>query len=157
MAQSYNLLYSYITRAVLHQRKRNLTVCVDNGRSITNNSSRLLEKLWGTERLTTPSWQTTPQQSFMWGSGFTWLTFAIKYWNKCSEQGYGLQLHPSKWRHYMWNRAERRANRLSTVTSEGPVTCRASLLYKRVSLCPHGHKHLCVLNSIVLLTGKYVA
>ncbi len=52
--------------------------------------------------------------------------------------GYGLQLHPSKWRHYMWNRAERRANHLSTVTSEGPVTCRASLLYKRVSLCPHG-------------------
>ncbi len=52
--------------------------------------------------------------------------------------GYGLQLHPSKWRHYMWNRAERRANRLSTVTSEGPVTCRASLLYKRVSLCPYG-------------------
>lgn len=94
---------------------------------------------------------------FMWGSGFTWLTFAIKYWNKCIEQGYGLQLHPSKWRHYMWNRAERRANGLSTVTSEGPVTCRASLLYKRVSLCPHGHKHLCVLNSIVLLTGKYVA
>lgn len=112
---------------------------------------------WGTERLTTQSWQTTPRQSFMWGSGFTWLTFAIKYWNKCSEQGYGLQLHPSKWRHYMWNGAERRANRLSTVTSEGPVTCRASLLYKRVSLCPHGHKHLCVLNSIVLLTGKYVA
>lgn len=23
----------------------------------------------------------------MWGSGFTWLTFGIKYWNKCSEQG----------------------------------------------------------------------
>lgn len=74
-----------------------------------------------------------------------------------NKRGYGLQLHPSKWRHYMWNGAERRANRLSTVTSEGPVTCRASLLYKRVSLCPHGHKHLCVLNSIVPLTGKCVA
>jgi len=79
----------------------------------------------------------------MWGSGFTWLTFAIKYWNECSEQGYGLQLHSSKWRHYMWNRAERRANRLSTVTSEGPVTCRASLLYKRVTLPSRAQTSLC--------------
>lgn len=61
---------------------------VDKDRSITTNSSGLLEKLWGTERPTSPpSWQTTPRQSFMWGSGFARLTFGIKYWNKCSEQG----------------------------------------------------------------------
>ncbi len=71
--------------------------------------------------------------------------------------GYGLQLHPSKWRHYMWNSAERRAE--SSVNSHIRRACYMSSvtpLQARVTL-PSRHKHLCVLNSIVPLTGNYVA
>lgn len=154
MTQSYNLNYSF-TGTMLHsvtptQKKPDgVLIRADQSPPIHQGCLRNCEERSGWQLL--DNLLCGAAASLGWPLALNIETSAV------NKGGYGLQLHPSKWRHYMWNGAERRVNRLSTVTSEGPVTCRASLLYKRVSLCPHGHKHLCVLNSIVPLTGKYVA
>lgn len=98
--------------------------------------------------------------SLMWDTSFARPTSGIKYWNKYSQQA-GMRLKATAFKattlHVKRSRREKKRIICQTVTSEAPDTCRASLLYKRMSLCPHGHKHLSVLDSIVPLTGKYVA
>lgn len=119
---------------------------VDKDRSITTNSSCLLEKLWGTEwRTSPPSWQTTPLQSFMWAADSLGWPLALNIETSAvNKGGYGLQLHPSKWRHYMWNREwivcqQSHQKGLLHVERHSSTSACHSALTAQTSLCSQFH------------------